>query len=32
MLHDKGWVNVRPLLGGFDGWIDAGLPLETIVG
>ena len=31
MLHDKGWVNVRPLLGGFDGWIAAGLPIETIV-
>ena len=31
MLHDKGWVRVRPLLGGFDGWIEAGLPLETVV-
>ncbi len=31
LLHDKGWTNVRPLLGGFDGWLEAGLPMETIV-
>ena len=31
LLHDKGYVTVRPLHGGFDAWVEAGLPLETIV-
>jgi rhodanese-related sulfurtransferase len=27
MLHRRGFTRVRPLLGGFDGWRDAMLPL-----
>ena len=29
MLLDKGWTDVRPLLGGFDAWRQAGYPLEA---
>ncbi len=29
MLHDKGYEDVRPLLGGFDAWREAGFPVES---
>ncbi len=29
MLHDKGYADVRPLLGGFDAWREAGFPVES---
>ncbi len=29
VLLDRGWTNVRPLLGGFDAWRRAGLPTEA---
>ena len=32
MLIDKGFTVVRPLAGGLDAWVDAGYPLEEIVG
>ena len=25
---DKGFMKVRPLEGGFDGWVDGGHPVE----
>jgi rhodanese-related sulfurtransferase len=28
MLVDRGFVRVRPLLGGIDAWADAGFALE----
>ena len=28
MLIDRGFVRVRPLLGGIDAWVDAGFALE----
>lgn len=28
MLMDRGFKRVRPLEGGFDAWIAAGLPVE----
>ncbi len=28
LLLSRGYTNVRPLIGGIDGWIDAGLPVE----
>jgi rhodanese-related sulfurtransferase len=28
LLIDRGFTRVRPLEGGFDGWISAGLPVE----
>jgi 3-mercaptopyruvate sulfurtransferase SseA len=28
LLYDRGYRKVRPLLGGFDGWKEAGLPVE----
>jgi rhodanese-related sulfurtransferase len=28
MLVDRGFVRVRPLLGGIDAWADAGYALE----
>jgi hypothetical protein len=28
MLHDRGFVRVRPLLGGIDAWVAAGYALE----
>jgi rhodanese-related sulfurtransferase len=27
-LSDRGWKNVHPLYGGFDAWVDAGLPVD----
>jgi hypothetical protein len=29
MLIDRGFVRVRPLLGGIDAWMDAGFALES---
>ena len=29
LLHDKGYRDVRPLLGGIDDWAERGYPLET---
>jgi rhodanese-related sulfurtransferase len=26
-LKERGWKDVRPLLGGFDAWREAGLPV-----
>jgi len=31
LLMNSGFVRVRPLAGGLDAWIDAGLPVETLV-
>jgi 3-mercaptopyruvate sulfurtransferase SseA len=28
-LLERGWTNVRPLVGGFDAWRAAGYPTET---
>jgi len=28
-LLERGWTNVRPLLGGFDAWRNAGYPTEA---
>jgi rhodanese-related sulfurtransferase len=28
LLYDRGFKKVRPLLGGFDAWREAGYPLE----
>ena len=28
-LRDHGWMNVRPLLGGFEAWRKAGYPTEA---
>jgi 3-mercaptopyruvate sulfurtransferase SseA len=28
-LQQRGWTNVRPLLGGFDAWRRAGYPMEA---
>ena len=28
-LIDKGFTLVRPLAGGLEAWVEAGLPLET---
>jgi hypothetical protein len=30
MLIDRGFVRVRPLLGGIDAWADAGFAVETL--
>jgi len=30
MLIDKGFVRVRPLLGGIDAWVDAGYELADV--
>jgi hypothetical protein len=30
MLIDRGFVRVRPLLGGIDAWADAGFGLENL--
>ncbi len=30
LLHDQGYDDVRPLLGGFDAWIEAGFPVEAV--
>jgi len=29
LLHEKGYDDVRPLLGGFDDWLAAGFPVES---
>jgi 3-mercaptopyruvate sulfurtransferase SseA len=29
-LLEHGWKDVRPLLGGFEAWQKAGLPLEPL--
>jgi 3-mercaptopyruvate sulfurtransferase SseA len=28
LLHEKGYKDVRPLLGGFDAWLELGYPVE----
>jgi len=28
-LAERGWKNVHPLYGGFDAWVDAGLPVDS---
>jgi rhodanese-related sulfurtransferase len=28
LLIDRGFVKVRPLAGGLDGWVDGGFPVE----
>ncbi|MFB3920224.1 MAG: rhodanese-like domain-containing protein [Terriglobia bacterium] len=28
LLHDRGYTDVRPLLGGFDAWMALGYPVE----
>jgi rhodanese-related sulfurtransferase len=30
LLLDRGFRNVRPLEGGFDAWLAAGLPTEPL--
>lgn len=30
MLIDKGFTLVRPLRGGFEAWIEAGYPVESL--
>jgi 3-mercaptopyruvate sulfurtransferase SseA len=27
-LAARGWKNVHPLYGGFDAWVEAGLPVD----
>jgi rhodanese-related sulfurtransferase len=27
-LIERGWKNVHPLYGGFEAWVNAGLPVE----
>jgi membrane protein DedA with SNARE-associated domain/rhodanese-related sulfurtransferase len=29
-LQSRGVHRIRPLLGGFDGWVEAGLPIESV--
>ncbi len=29
---DRGFVRVRPLEGGLDGWVQAGHPVESVEG
>jgi len=29
-LMNRGFIHVRPLLGGFDAWIEAGLSVDTL--
>lgn len=31
LLNDKGYLSVRPMLGGLDAWFEAGLPVEAVV-
>jgi rhodanese-related sulfurtransferase len=31
LLVSKGYSDVRPLLGGFDGWVAQGYPVESHV-
>jgi 3-mercaptopyruvate sulfurtransferase SseA len=30
LLHEKGYDDVRPLLGGFDAWVASGFPVEPV--
>ncbi|MHB8655097.1 MAG: hypothetical protein ACYDA9_14605 [Terriglobia bacterium] len=30
LLHSKGYKEVRPLLGGLDGWLELGYPAEPL--
>lgn len=30
LLHSKGYKEVRPLLGGLDGWLELGFPSEAL--
>jgi 3-mercaptopyruvate sulfurtransferase SseA len=32
LLASKGYRDVRPLLGGFDAWVEHGYPVEPHVG
>ena len=32
LLIDRGYANVRPLEGGFEAWLEAGLPTEDFSG
>ena len=32
LLHDRGYNDVRPLLGGFDAWVALGYPVERHAG
>jgi rhodanese-related sulfurtransferase len=27
-LSERGWKNVHPLYGGFEAWVNAGLPVD----
>jgi rhodanese-related sulfurtransferase len=27
-LANRGWKNVHPLYGGFEAWVEAGLPVD----
>jgi rhodanese-related sulfurtransferase len=31
LLHDKGYSSVRPMQGGLEAWLEAGLPVEAVV-
>jgi rhodanese-related sulfurtransferase len=31
MLIDRGYIEVRPLFGGLDAWVDAGYPIEELL-
>jgi len=31
LLRQRGFVHVRPLLGGLDGWAQLAYPVETVV-
>lgn len=30
LLNSKGYKEVRPLLGGLDGWLELGYPAESL--
>jgi hypothetical protein len=30
LLNSKGYTEVRPLLGGLDGWLELGYPAEPL--
>lgn len=32
LLQSKGYKEVRPLLGGLDGWLELGYPAEPLAG
>jgi rhodanese-related sulfurtransferase len=31
MLIDRGYIEVRPLAGGLDAWVEAGYPIEELL-